>query len=149
MIETVNINMSFYMIVNSNGNSHYFPSNKPYHFKTRLQPEQSFPGLWKVALISIFTNKQHIQPNKQIYIYSSVCGESIVDGEMRSLLRLANSDTKGILNKEFSTLMYVNVNKSDISEIEFYIRDEQFNVASFLTQPLTVTLHFKSYPFLF
>lgn len=43
---------------------------------------------------------------------------------------------------------YVPVKLSDVQQIHIYIKDENGNDASFFKTKVTVTLHFKKFPFL-
>lgn len=69
----------------------------------------------------------------------------VVDGEVQSVLRriVFNGQTPQIFNSP----LYVDVIKNEITNLEIVIRNRKGNLASFLTNPLSLTLHFKAYPF--
>ena len=138
--------MSFYMTVNSDANLDYFPDNKPYHFKTHLQTALNLSGIWKVSLvdISMYDPSKH---SSNLYIHSDICGESILDGEKENILRMIKAYRSGKWSQESINFHYISVNKSDIRDIEFSIKDKKGILASFLQMPVTITLHFRSYPF--
>ena len=145
-----NLTMSIYMVLNSDENLNIFPNNMTYRFRAKLQAPLLLKGTWVVALIDIKTTCDIKIPPSQLYVYSvysDICGDSIVDGVQRPLLRriLIN---KGIVNKDFNSLWYVPVKFSEIRDIEIYINDKHNQCPSFLKDPLTLTLHFKSYPFI-
>jgi len=48
---------------------------------------------------------------------------------------------------KFEHLCYIDVIKSDAFDIEFYIKDKEGDLCTFVTKPVTLQLHFKSYPF--
>lgn len=69
----------------------------------------------------------------------------VVDGEVQSVLRriVFNGQTPQIFNSP----LYVDVIKNEITNLEIVIRNREGNLASFLTNPLSLTLHIKAYPF--
>lgn len=142
--------MSFYMIVNSQQSASVFPDNKPFKFFTHLKSKLALNGVWKVALIDIkIPPNNHMFEQKDVYLFSNMCGESIIDGVYKPLLRrvcLSSSESDLFYFRHTS---YVSVIKNELFDIEFYITDEHGDRASFLTRPVTLTLHFKAYPFLF
>ncbi|MES9902425.1 MAG: hypothetical protein ABW168_07050 [Sedimenticola sp.] len=140
--------MSLYLTVSSETSLAYFPDNKPYQFKIKLSSEKTFVGLWKVALLDIVLKDEEMRGN-QLYIYANICGESFVNGEHGQLLRKVIPYNRNRWSQEFQVIRYNPVNKTDITDIEFYIKDYHNNTASFLIKPVTLTLHFRAYPFLY
>lgn len=140
--------MSTYVTVNSQMNLEFFPDNDSCRFRTRFQQPLFTQGLWVVALMD-FKSKCSIKLYNQVYLYSDVCDDSIVDGVMKPLLRrfILPSTGNDTIDLEFSILQYVPVRKSEIYDMEFYLTDEKGNPISFLSEPVSITLHFKSYPF--
>ena len=135
------------MIINSDQCQSLFPSNKAYHFRTHLKAPLSLQGTWKVALTEIYITESSPLPYKKLYLYSNICGNSIVDGEYHSLLRRLINDHVGYWAEIYELPNYVPVKRSEITDIEFYIKDEAGNYASLLTNPVSITLHFRSFPF--
>jgi hypothetical protein len=71
-----------------------FSTNKSYKLKTHLSSPLLFDGTWSVALVEadiVCTTSR----TDAIYLYSDICGESIVKGERRPLLRRIPSSYVG------------------------------------------------------
>lgn len=66
-------------------------------------------------------------------------------GEVQSVLRriVFNGQTSQI----FHSPLYVDVIKNEIANLEIVIKNREGKLALFLTNPLSLTLHFKAYPF--
>lgn len=140
--------MSFYVIVNSNQSLDFFPNNTPSYFCVHLKTPLQLQGIWKVGLSEIYIHENHIvSSHRHLYVYTNICGESIVDGESQPLLRRLISNENGSWMNIFQPVFYLTVNKTQIYDIEFYIKTDSNQLASFLSSPVTLTLHFKAYPF--
>lgn len=138
------------MVINSQQCMDVFPDNKPYRFFTPLKSQLTLKGVWKVALIDIkIPQNNHLFVEKDLYIFSIMCGESVVDGVSQPLLRRVCPSSSEFDYYSFKHPCYVSVIKHELFDIEFYIKDEHRDKASFLNQPLTLTLHFKAYLFLY
>jgi hypothetical protein len=73
----------------------------------------------------------------------------MVNGIFQPLLRrlcLISTDTDYYT---FDNLLYISTIKSEVFDIKFYLTDENGDLAKFLTQSVSLTLHFKSYPFFY
>jgi len=147
----VNLPASFYLIVESDDsqNLEYYPDNKPWKFKVRFDAPLNLTGFCTVALTDVLIrDSSKTTYVNNLYVHCSIAGESILNGERReSLLRMVHFVKRGNWTHKYSTPYYVNVNKSQIFEMEFYITNRQSEYASFLKQPVTLTLHFRQYPF--
>lgn len=142
--------MSFYMIVNSQQSASVFRDNKPFHFFTHLKSKLSLNGVWKVAVVDIkIPLDSDVFLQKDVYLFCNMCGESIVDGVYQPLLRRICLSASESDLFSFQHISYVPVIKNELFDIEFYITDEHGDKPPFLTRPVSLTLHFKSYPFLF
>jgi len=97
-----------------------------------------------VALVDMFISESNVKYRYILYLHCDGC---ILDGENENLLRMVKSTRAGNCTQSFNTPQYVPVNKSEIRELEIYIKDAKGNFSTFLKKPVTVTLHFKSYPF--
>lgn len=143
---------NFYLTVDSNdaNNLTFYPDNKAWKFKVHLDVPLNLSGSWKVALTDIFVRDNNkITYVNNLYIHCDLAGESIMNGERRqSLLRMVHYVKKGNWTHQYTLPYYVDVNKSLIFDIEFYIKDRKSEYASFLKQPVTLTLHFRHFPFL-
>ena len=138
------------MVINSDHSLQYFPENVPYRFKTKLQESLTLRNKWKIALVEItlrerVSRRRDLLPNHNIYVYSTLCGEIIKDGNKSSLLR------RVIIHKNENVIYtfpyYIPVVKNDINEIEFIIRNNDGQLATDILQPVTLVLHFKACPF--
>lgn len=137
--------MSFHMVLNSDKSLNHFPDNKPCHFRTVIKIPLVLRGIWKVALLEIgFQQQNPIHQN--LYIYCSVCSGTIVDGEVTQLLRRLYTDDHCYY--VFELPHYVDVIKTEVNVIEIQIRDDTGQIVTLLTQPVSLTLQFKAYPFL-
>lgn len=132
------------MIIKSDQDLHYFPNNKPYHFKTKLQQTLEFLGKWKLALAEVELNEKKSSKDN-LYIYASICGETIINGSNAPLLRRVVADTSK--NTVFKLLYYIPVVKTETNEIEFVIKNEKGELADHLTEAVTLVIHFRAYPF--
>lgn len=71
--------------IRSNESNLFFPDNKPWHFKVHLNTPLIFDGKWTVSLLEFQANTNKSRPvyslNQTLFIYSDICGDSIVNGE--------------------------------------------------------------------
>jgi len=131
------------MVVNSDANLNLYPENRPFKFCTYLQTPLVLKSKWKVAIIDIKLSQG--QQSQDLYVHSDICDETIVDGSAQPLLKRICANTTAYT--EFKHLNYVSVTKNEIRDIEFYITDIQGRLASVVNESVSLTLHFKSYPF--
>ena len=124
----------------------YFPQNNTYNFKTHLNAPLLLDGVWKVALVDVDI-VSNTSKTEAIYLYSSICGESIVEGEKKPLLHRLPVTITGNWSTNIEAPFNVPVKYINIYEIDINITKNQDDLASFIDQPSTVTLHFKSFPF--
>lgn len=141
--------MSVYAIVSSDSSLQYFPQNKAYHFKCHLNTPLNLEGVWKVALVeaTISSSKQQ-KVFKPLYVYSNICGESIVDGDKQPILRKLIGNSSNNWDAIFEVGHYMPVKINSISDIDIYITTREGVLASFLDRPSNITLHFKAFPFI-
>lgn len=142
--------MSIYAIVSIDSSLQYFPQNKAYHFKCHLNTSLNLEGLWKGALLetNISTSKS-LKIFKPLYVYFNICGESMVDGDKRPILRKLPGDSHGTWDDTvFEMGHYMPVKINNIDNIDIYIMTTEGVLASFLDQPTIMTLHYKAFPFL-
>ena len=78
--------MSIYVTMSSDRVLNYFPQNNTYNFETHLNAPLLLEGVSKVALVDVDI-VSNTPKTEAIYLYSSICGESIVKGEKKPLLR--------------------------------------------------------------
>lgn len=130
-------------------NLDYFPNNTAHKFKIHLSKPLNLSGIWKIALCDIHINdSKQISYMNQLYVFCSIVDTSILNGRQEQhLLRSVELNRKGNWTNIYHQLYYENVNKTHIFDIEIYITDRSLRLATFLTKPLTITLHFRQYPF--
>lgn len=138
--------MSIYVTMSSDKALEYFPNNKAYKFTSHLNSPLFLDGLWKVALVEADISCS-LSKEESIYLYSNLCGESIIDGEQKPLLRRLTAINHGNWSSIFEAPYYVPVRIHEIYDMDVYITTSQDELASFLNNTSTVTLHFKSFPF--
>ena len=97
--------MSVYVTMSSDKALKYFPQNKSYTFKPLL-----LEGVWRVALVDVDIISSTSKTDA-IYLYSSICGESIVEGEKRPLLRRLPANARGNWSTVIEAPHYVSVKK--------------------------------------
>lgn len=138
--------MSIYVVLSSDMSSTYFPDNKPFRFKSHFNSPLLLEGSWKVALIEAEISST-LSKTEAIYLHSSICQDSIVEGDKKPLLRRIMSAAPSDWSTFIDLPHYIPINTNELYDIDIYIKDKQDNNASFLDRPSTLTLHFKSFPF--
>lgn len=138
--------MSVYITMSSDKALEYFPDNKAYKFTSHLSAPLILNGLWRIALVETDISS-NISKTEPIYLYSNICGESIVDGDRKPLLRRITATDIGNWSTILDTPHYLPVRIKEVYTIDIYIYDKQNQLASFLNNTSTVTLHLKSFPF--
>ena len=102
-------------------------------------------GHWVIALTEITLKEEKKKKKETLFIYSNICGESIIDGLKVPLLRRVTVFSNQ--NTIFTSYYYIPVIKSELNEIEFTVKTQEGTLADNLTKPITLVAHFKSYPF--
>lgn len=142
---------SFYLFVDSDSDvsKSYFPNNSPINFKVHLKEPLQLDHIWKVALTDIrLKDSNKIVYTDDLYVLCDLVGESIVNGiKQESFLRKVQCVRKGNWTHVYDSPHYMNINKTQIFDIEFYILDNDFKPPSFLKKPVSLTVHFRQYPF--
>lgn len=139
--------MAHHLILRSDQSMNYYPDNKPCHFKVKLQQNLELSGKWKIALLEItLTENVKRRLIDSLYIYSNICGESIINGSTAPLLRRVVVSNKE--NTIFTSPYYIPVVKSEVNEIEIIIKNHKgIIVDNLLKQPVTLVIHLRPYPF--
>ena len=138
--------MSVYVVLSSDKSLQYFPSNTSYKFSCHLNAPLILEGKWKVALVEAYVSSSYSKSN-MLYLSSSICEESIIEGEKKPLLRRLTAYSPGQWNTVFESGFYVPVKHKEIYDIDVNITTESEQLASFLDQTSSITLHFKAFPF--
>ena len=142
--------MDRYLYLQSNESDIYFDDNTTARFRVQLKFPLYLPGLWKVALVEFHaTDKAKVSKRADdgLYIYADICKDSIVNGEERPLLRRLEKSSKGKWDYLLDPPFYVPVSKTEVREVEVYIKGERDEDSTHLVKPVHLTLHFKQYPF--
>ena len=137
--------MGYYVYIRNDESNHYFKDNTPCKFKVQFKLPLTFDGYWKVALSEIkFTTNQK-NSEDTLFIYSSICKESVINGGEHPILRQVNKNMKQSWQHIFDTPFYLPLKNSEIYDIDFDIKTTSGQLASFITSPLYLTLHFKKF----
>ena len=141
--------MSLRMILSSTDSSNYF-NNSPNNFTVQLNRQVQFDGYWVVAVtdFNIKNYKQNKTNEHEIFLYCDICQETFVGGREIPLLRriVLNSDQK--TNIIFTTPYYIPLKVSQLQQIKIYIKNRKGDPVSFQTEEVTLTLHFKKFPYI-
>lgn len=140
--------MDHFVYIRSDECDDYFKGNNPYKFKIHLKSPLVLKGFWTVSLVEFYAAaSSRVKNDTVLYVFCNFCKESILDGELKPILRCIPSSKKNQWFYSFSLPFHVPVSKQEIYEMEFYILTQSGQYASFLNQPLMITLRFRSYPF--
>lgn len=126
------------MVFKSKDSSAVHPDNNPQNFRVRLPRSLPLTGDWTVELTECRNTKLAKTTDREIFVYCSVCDDSIVEGSSKPLLRrivLKNTD-----NIIFEDPYKIPLRNKDLRDIHIYIKDSQDADISFLTGESTVTL---------
>ena len=100
----------------------YFKDNQPYKFKVHLKNPLILKGFWTVALVEFYcTIPSKAKNDEVLHLFCNVCKESIIDGELKPILRRIHSTKKSQWLHAFITPFHLPVLKQEIYEMEFYI----------------------------
>lgn len=133
--------MSMRIVLKSTDSSAVHPDNNPQNFRVRLPRSLPLTGDWTVELTEFRNTKLAKTTDREIFVYCSVCDDSIVGGSSKPLLRrivLKNTD-----NIIFEHPYRIPLRTKDLRDIHVYIKDSQDADVSFLTGDSTVTLVFR------
>lgn len=137
--------MSLRMVLSSSDGGDFFPNNKPHDFRVKLGRSLQFEGYWVVALTEINTSDRG--QTKELFVYSDICKDSFIGSSERPLLRRIFYEGKDQNNIVYDNPYYIPIKLTDIQQIHVYINDSNGQNASFLKGKVTITLHFKKFPF--
>ena len=142
--------MDRYIYIKSNQSDDYFSENKVYKFKVHLNTPLNFDGFWKVALVELHAEqdkKIKVKNTNTLIITTDICEESTVFKTECPILRCLWKNSSIGWDYQFDTPFYIPIRKKEIIEFEISISNDEGHFASFLKEPLYMTLHFKHYPF--
>ena len=140
--------MDHFVYIRSDESRDYFKNNLPCNFKIHLKAPLLLKGFWTVALVEFFcTVNSKSKNDNTLFVFCNFCKEGVLNGELQPLLRRLPSTKQNQWMYSFDSAFYRPVVKKEIYEMEFHIETVTGELASFLNQPLMLTLHFKKYPF--
>ena len=140
--------MDYIVYIRSDECDHYFKDNQPYKFRVHLKSPLILRGFWTVALVEFYCTLPAKAKNDEVlHLYCNFCKESIIDGEMKPILRRIPPTKKSQWLHSFSTIFQLPVVKQEIYEMEFYIETRNGHLATVLNEALMFTLRFRKYPF--
>lgn len=118
--------MDYIVYIRSDECDDYFSQNQPYKFKVHLKTPLILKGFWTVALVEFYSSvASKAKSDEVLHLFCNFCKESIIDGEMKPILRRILSTKKSQWLHAFSTLFHLPVLKQEIYEMEFYIETER------------------------
>ena len=145
--------MDKYITIRSTDSTSYFPDNKPWSFRVNLYDRLYFGKKWAIAVTEIIVQNWEVSKKSDchdIYVYSNICHSSHVGERKEPLLRcICLRGNKRDRLFVFPQCRYIPLKLEDLQIVDIYIQDADGNPASFITGPVTVTLHLKPQPFWF
>ena len=138
--------MSIRMVLTSTDSSDYF-DNKPNCFRVQLNKQIQFDGYWTVALTEFSSESWSKSKKKsELFVCCDICEETLIGGKEAQLLRRVYLGEKPG-NITYTLPYNIPVKLGQLQQIGIYITDRDGNLVPFLDGPVTVTLHFKKFPF--
>lgn len=132
--------MSLRMVLKSSDSASTHSDNKPWNFRVRLPRSLPLTGEWTVELTEFCNNNIRGLP-KEIFVYCSICEDTIIGERQGPLLRrIYLTDSK---NQIFLRPYRIPLRSNDLTDMHIYIKDNNTGYASFLTGDSTVTLVFR------
>lgn len=142
---------NFFLFADSDSdeNKLFFPDNSASNFKIHLTEPLQLDNIWKVALTEIrIRDDNKIVYINDLYVLCDAIDYSVVNGDKKQpILRKVQFVKKGNWTHNYETPNYLSITKTVVTDIEFYILDNKLKNASFLKKPVSLTLHFRQYPF--
>lgn len=135
------------MVLRSTDSSEYF-ENKSNCFRIQLNKQVQLDGYWTIGLTEFTTESWNSNKKSQeVFICCDMCEETFVCGKDMPLLRRVYLGEKQETNIIYELTYYVPVKIGQLQQICIYITDREGNLVSFLDGPVSVTLHFKKFPY--
>lgn len=139
--------MSLRMVLRSTDSSEYF-EKQPNCFRIQLNKQVQLDGYWTIGLTEFATERWNSNKKSQeVFICCDMCEETFVGGKDMPLLRRVYLGEKQETNIIYELPYYVPVKIGQLQQICIYITDREGNLVSFLDGPVSVTLHFKKFPY--
>lgn len=135
------------MVLRSTDSLEYF-DNKPNCFRIQLSKQVQFDGYWTVAVTEFTTASWDVsKKSPEVFICCDICEETFVGGKDLPLLRRVFLGKEKENNIIYKLPYYIPMKIGQLQQICIYITDRAGNLVSFLDGPVSVTLHFKKFPY--
>ena len=143
--------MDKYITVQSTDSINLYPHNRPWSFRVQLNEPLYFEKRWMMALTDITIQNWDVNKRsdcRDVYVYSSICYPSHV-GEIKEplLRRICLMGTKKERHFNFPQNYYIPLKVQTLQTLDLYIKESNGDPASFISEPVTATLHLKPVPF--
>lgn len=140
--------MSIRVVASSEDTKKLFSDNKPFDFRIKLNRTVQLDGYWVVALTEFSTaQRDDAGQHSELFIFSDICLDSFIGNDEQPLLRRIVFDNGKQNNVIYDNPYYIPVRLGGLQHIHIYIKDNKGQEASFLKERVTITLHFKKFPF--
>lgn len=139
--------MTLRMVLSSSDSTEIYTNNKSHDFRVHLSKPMILTGNWTVSLLEFsMPIGQSKLATRELFIFASICGDTILSGNELPLLRRVylTKDDNIIYQLPFEVPLRV----GQFQDIHIYIKDVNGNPASFLKQKVTVTLQLKKHIFI-
>jgi hypothetical protein len=148
--------MDRYIYFKSDSSDTYFTDNQVYKFKAHSDASLPLMGFWKIGLTEFYatdtttarSKSKGGKTNKELYIYTDICKESIVHDSEQPLLRRVEKNTKTGWSYQLNNMYYLPDRQKELLEFTLYLKCEDGSNPSFLASPLHLTFHLKQYHFI-
>ena len=126
------------MVLKSTDSAVVHADNGPTDFRVRLPRPLPLTGDWTVELTEFRNTVLGKTSDGEIFVYCSVCDDSIVRAAQKPLLRrIVLEDAKNVV---FLRPYRIPLRTNDFRDVHVYIKDKRGADVSFLTGETTVTL---------
>jgi len=143
--------MDKYITIQSTDSIDLYPDNKPWSFRVQLNEHLYFEKQCTIALTDITIQNWNVNKRTDchdIYIYTSICYPSHVGESKEPLLRrICLRGSKKQRHFNFPQNYYIPLKVQNFQTLDLYIKTSNGDSASFISEPVTVTLHLKLLPF--
>ena len=136
------------MVLSSDDCKITYPNNKPFDFIVHLSSPVSLSGYWTISMVEFSIDRgKSTYPTSELFVYSTICDKTILAGREVPLLRRVwlDDDTQNIIY-EFPYDVPLRIGQ--FQEVHIYINDVNGDLASFISNRVTVTLQLRKHPFL-
>ena len=142
--------MDYYLYASSDDCKDLYPDNRPHRFTVRVPRELDLSDTWYCALKELyFKGEFRFNPKGLLHVpkkapqYLFLCTD-VIEGSGVSntyLPVLRRSEIKKKLERVYTEPHYFRVNVPRLSDINFYVLDQDLKPVVFKKSPLTCLLH--------